>query len=226
MSATLRQIVNDALVIIGEVAGAGVQMYGEDRLRADTIRAFDMLFKKNWWDQFLSWDTVTLDGTTGVITTDTFVNVRDYEDFYAVHRGGQTKPLPNIPKRVNPSTLSGNRAIYWGSLPITHAKFLERRIKIYPITSTGTMDVLTRVYPIVNGQDWDWGTRMDLDANMLSYGAAFMTLASDDVNPSAAGVARTMMEMHYKNARDSLANRAIPVEGITSDIPQQWFETI
>lgn len=225
MSATLGQIIQDALVIIGEVAGAGVQMYGQDRLRADTIRAFDMLFKKNWWDQYLSWDTVILDETTGVITTDTFANVRDYEDFYAVYRDATSNPLPNMPKRINPATLQGNRAMYWGSLPATHANFLTRRLKIYPITSEGSINVLSRVYPIANGHDWADNTRVDLDRNMLAYGGAFLTLATDDVNPAGANVAKTMMEMYYKSARDSLSNRPIPVEGVTSDIPQNWFES-
>lgn len=225
MSATLSQVVQDALVIIGEVAGAGVQMYGEDRLRADTIRAFDMLFKKNWWDQYLSWDTVILDGATGGITTDAFANVRDYEDFYSINRAGTSNPLPVLSKRLNPSTLTGSRAMFWGSLPATHANFLARRIKVYPAASVGSIDVLSRVYPIPNGQEWADSTRIDLDRNMLAYGGAFLTLATDDVNPAGATVAKTMMEMYYKTARNALAGRPMPIEGVTSDIPQNWFES-
>ena len=65
MSATIREIVNQALTVVGEVSGPGVQMYEDDRMKADAVRAFNMMFKKYPWQQYLKWFTVALDGVSG-----------------------------------------------------------------------------------------------------------------------------------------------------------------
>src|SRR6266404_5305657 len=98
MSASVRQIVNDAQTIVGEVAGAGVQAYSEDRMKADAARAFNMMFKKYHWHQYRKWQTVTLDGVLGIVTAAAdFTKVLDFEDFISVHRDGERKPLPILP---------------------------------------------------------------------------------------------------------------------------------
>ena len=95
MSATIREIVNQALTVVGEVSGPGVQMYEDDRMKADAIRAFNMMFKKYPWQQYLDWFTVTLDGTTGRPNTGPFNQVLDFEDFIAVHSDGANSPVAN-----------------------------------------------------------------------------------------------------------------------------------
>ena len=92
MSATIREIVNQALTVVGEVSGPGVQMYEDDRMKADAIRAFNMMFKKYPWQQYLNWFTVTLDGATGRPKTSPFEQVKDFEDFIAVYRDQEAHP--------------------------------------------------------------------------------------------------------------------------------------
>lgn len=225
-SVTVQQIMDDALVIIGEVAGAGVQAYGEDRLMRDVVRAFNMLFKKQWWEQYREWFSLTLDGTVGMVTTDDLENVRDFEDFAAVHRDGEANAITVLPKRINPYTLTGNRVLYWGSLGVRHTNYAKRRLKFYPATATGTLNILARVYPLTTLQDWTPDTVVDLDKDMLAYGGAFMTLASDDLNPGGAQLAKSMMEMRYNDIVKALSSHAISVEGAQSDIPLgNYFET-
>lgn len=224
MSATIREIVDDALTVVGEVSGAGTQVYSEDRMFDDTIRAFNLLFKKYHWEQFRQWFQLPLDGVLGIITTDAFVNVRDFEDFYSVHPDGQQNPLPVLPKRLNPYTLTGGTTLqYWGSLPITDGNYVNRRLQFWPKTATGIINVLARVYPIANDAKWAWDSPIYLDKDMMVNGVAYMTLSSDDLNASAADAQRQMMEMRFKDIMSSLADKPIAVNGSSGVIPNQWF---
>lgn len=223
MSATIRDIVNDALTVIGEVSGAGTQTYSEDRMFHDTIRAFNLLFKKYSWDQYRQWFQLALDGVTGQITTDAFTNVRDFEDFYSVHPDQQQAPLPVLPKRLNPFSIpAGNAIAYWSSLSVTDANYTKRRLQFWPKTATGLINVLARVYPIATGSAWDWTTPIYLDQDMMVNGVAYLTLSSDDLNSGAADAQREMMEMRFKDIIAALGDKPISITG-NSGIPMQWF---
>lgn len=222
MSATIRQIVDDAQTIIGEVAGAGVQTYSEDRQMRDVVRGFNLLFKKRFWEQYCSWFRVELNGATGVILTDTFEQVQDFEDFQRVHRKGEATKLPVLPSSVNPLGLVGTQVMYWTSLTTTHANYGKRKLQFYPLTSVGFVDVRARVYPLVPPAiEFDWEDVLYLDRDMLAYGTAYMTLAGDDLNPGSAEIARGLMETRYKDIVASLASHDVVVSrGI--DIPRHW----
>lgn len=226
MSATIREIVDDALTVVGEVAGAGTQQYEDDRMKADAIRGFNMMFKKYEWNQYMLWQTVVLDGILGIPTTGPFEQVKDFEDFIAVHRAGESTRLPIAPGRVNPSTLgnSGTRVLFWTSMNVTDANYRLRKIKVYPATSTGSLDVLAKIYPLVPpAVTFDWGDIFYLDRDLLAYATAYMTLSMDDLNAGAADVVRNLMEMKYKDIMNALARHPIPIN-TNSSIPNYWSE--
>lgn len=225
MSATIRQVVDDALEFIGEVSGVGVQQYSEDRMFRDTIRGFDMLFKKRPWEQYRRWVTITLDGTTGVATTGPFEQVLDFEDFLSVRHGGMDTEIPILPQRINPNTLTTSNAKiqFWTSLHVTHLDYVAKKLQFYPVQSTGTVDVLAKYYPLTPpALEWDWEDIMYLDRSMLVYATAFMTLMGDDLNAGAAQVTKTLLDMKFKDISDALAKHPIPVSG-TSGVPSEWF---
>src|SRR5262245_60049344 len=119
MPATIRQVVDDALELVGEVAGSGVQMFGDDRMRKNAIRGFNMLFKKYPWHQFIKWYRLELDGVLGVVKTDSFEQVKDFEDFFHVSRDGETNQVPIWPRHGNPfagGIIGGTQLRYWTSL--------------------------------------------------------------------------------------------------------------
>jgi len=224
MSATIRTIVDDATELIGEVAGVGVQQFDDDVLFRHVIRAFNLLFKKTHWENYRQWFTVVLDGTTGVITTDTFEQVIDFDDFIAVHIAGETGALPTLSKNINPNTIKGTRPRCYTSLPVTNANYVKRKLQIYPVLATGSLDVHARVYPLVPpALDWDFLDVMHLDKDMLVYATAFMALIGNSLNPDAANVCKELMEMKFNTITAGLAGQPIPIEGDTS-IPTQWFE--
>lgn len=219
MSATIREIVNDALTVVGEVSGPGVQVYEDDRMKADATRAFNMMFKKYNWTNYLRWYVVTLDGTTGKITTDAFEQVKSFEDFIAVHRHLENHRLPIAPTRLNPYSLSGGLAAFWTSLPATDTDYTLRKIQVYPIQAQGVIDVLAKEYPLIPpATQFDWEQEFFLDKDMLVYATAFMTLSGDDLNSGAADVVRNLMEMRYRDILSALASHPIPVV-LAPDVP-------
>lgn len=226
MSATVRQVVDDALAFIGEVAGVGVQQYEDDLMKRTAIRGFNTLFKKYYWRQFVQWFRVELDGTTGIIKTDSFEQVLDFEDFFAVSPDAQDYVLPMMPKDRNPfsqNLVSGSRVRYWTSLHSTNTKFKKRKLQFYPVTATGFVNIGTRLYPLVPpALDWDWQDTMELDRDMLAYATAFISLIGNDLNPNAANIAKEMMEMRYRDVLANIASRPVMVEGYTG-IPTNWF---
>lgn len=230
MPATIREIVDDALEFVGEVAGVGTQQFAEDRMFNDAVRAFNMLFKKYDWHQFRTWFRLSLDGVLGQVTTDDLWPVRDFEDFVAVYRDGETCPVPVLPKQTNPFMLKGALVRYWTSLHSTNANYVKRKLLFYPVASIGFVNILAKIYPLVPVDpaivpQWDWNDTMDLDRDMLVYATAFITLVGDDLNASAADMAKTLMEGRFSDITAKLGSHAIPLTG-ASPIPNQWFMAI
>lgn len=228
MTATLREIVDDALSIVGEVAGAGVQTYSDDRMFADAIRSFNMIFKKYNWREYCTWRKLTLDGVTGMVTTNDLSFVLDFDDFIEVRRDGTNAKISVMPRDVNPYApvlLAGSTPRYWTSLSATFdgANFANKRIKFLPITSTGLVNVFAKYYPVVD-EAFDWTDTLYLDRDMLAYGTAYMTLAGDDMNPGAADMCKALMEDKYKTIMGNLSSHEILVGSSVGGIPQQWTD--
>lgn len=227
MAATVGKIIERAQAIVGEVAGIGVQTYSEDKMIADCVAAFDLLFKKYAWPNYREWRTLTLNGATGIISSNGLSDVRDFEDIIAVHISGKKVPLPVLPKGMNPNTLaSGSTPMFWTSLATSHTNYLARKVLVYPITSVGDLDFHVKVYPREidsdgNIEPWTVDDTMHLDKEMLACGTAFMTLASDDINSQMAQTAKGLMETHYNNVLSLLADQPV-VASSRGDIPMDW----
>jgi hypothetical protein len=223
MTVTIRQVVDDALSVVGEVAGAGVQAFSEDILFDNCIRGFNLLFKKYPWDQYTDWFQLTLDGVTGKVTTTPFTNVIDPEDILSVRIDKSISPLPVLGQRQNPFNITGTTPRFWKALPATDADYETKRIIVYPKTATGLINVQARIYPRTLGQDWDWEDKMYLDKIMLVAATAYQSLISDETNSGAAEAQRLLMEARFTDIKAILADHPISSSS-QPDIPDQWFE--
>ena len=76
--ATLSTLIDRVADRLSMVAGTGVQTYAEDRIAEMIQHKFDVLFDEIWWPQFLTWETLTLDGTLGVVTIDLTEKVKRF----------------------------------------------------------------------------------------------------------------------------------------------------
>ena len=225
MPATIRNIVDDAQELVGEVSGPGVQMYSDDRMFADAIRSFNMLFKKYNWRHYCNWFQLTLDGVKGIPTTNELEHVLDFEDIIAVRRDGAYTNLSIAPRSISPfqgDMLSGSGPVYWSSLNVLDPDYPLKRLFVMPRTSTGKINVYAKLYPILRDA-WDWQDTMYLDRDMLVYGTAWATLATDDLNAAAADMTKNMMEMRFKDIQQQLSSFEITFgSGGRSGIPNQW----
>lgn len=224
MSTTLiGDIVGDALGILGEVAGATVNTYTVPRMIKDAGRSFNFIYKKRWWEQYSSWTTVILDGTTGKATTNDFLQVLDFDDFFSVCLPNMTHSLPTLPKRINPGVLSGKTPRYYTSMRAGTVGYDAKRIMVYPITSIGSLNILARFHPLTAGDNWAEVTQVHLDRDLLAYGTAFMALSGDDLNPGAKADVQEMMDNRYKDIMSALASQETSMGVGRSPVPMDWF---
>ncbi len=226
MTAAVRDIVNGALELVGQVSGSGVQAYADDFARRCCVRAFDMLFKKRDWEHYCEWTRPELDGVTGLIKEELYEPIRDFEDFLAIHRDGQSVPLPIMPHKRNPGVLSsGNSPLYWTALHVTNPNYPKKRLQFYPKTATGFLDIYVRKYPLPRpGIQWGWSDIMHLDQSMMEEATAYVMLSVDAINADAANTCKALMEVRYIDIVAGLGSRPMPIRGSTM-IPDQWFVT-
>jgi hypothetical protein len=229
MSALVSEIITAAQEIVGEVTGAGTQVYGEDRMKGDVVRSFNLLFKKYPWPQYCKWFlNLELDGTLGVIdTADLFLDVIDFEDFISINYNMSSSKVLRLPAGMNPNTLTGTQLRGWSGLHVTDDNYDGKKLQFWPKASTSLIDVQARVYPISENEAgarvWADDDMMHFDKDMLAFGTAFFTLSNDGLNNGAADNCRQMMEMKFQDITSGMASQPIPLSPGDSGIPQDWF---
>jgi|SRR4051812_25055518 hypothetical protein len=230
MAKTIREIVTDAQELLGDVPGAGVQTYADDRMFRDCIRAFNLFHKKFPWEQFLSWSACALDGVTGKIVDPVFQNLKDFEDILAVFPENSNFQIPILDRRRNPQTLTGSRGLFWTALPTLDPDYQFKRIQLIPATSTSSIVVSWRHYPrpfSTTGQmsPWEWDDVMDLDEDMLVHAVAWITLSSDDINSNASQDQQNLADDRFNEVTMNLARRKMTPSPSGGGVPNTWYPT-
>jgi len=231
MAKTIREIVTDAQELLGDVPGAGVQTYSDDRMFRDCIRAFDLFLKKHPWEQFTSYTLATLDGVSGKITTDEFQYLKDSEDILAVFPEMSDIELPVLGTRKNPAMLRGSGpARFWTTLPTIDPDFQFKRLQFIPPTAAGNVVVVWRHYPrsfSATGQQdpWKWDDVMDLDSSLLVHATAWMTLSHDDINSNATQDQQNLADDRFNEITINLARRKMTPNPSGGGVPYTWYPT-
>lgn len=228
MAKTVREIVTDAQELLGDVTGAGVQTYSDDRMFRDCIRAFNMFHKKYPWEQYTSWTNCPLDGTTGKIVTPVFQNLKDFDDIFTIFPENSNREIPVLDRRRNPLTLSGSRGLFWTALPTIDPDYQYKRIQIIPPTTTKSVVVCWRHYPRsfdTNGKmtAWDWDDVLDMDEDMLTHTVAYLTLSSDDINANAAQDQQNLADDRFSEITIGLARRKMTPSTSGGMVPNEWY---
>jgi hypothetical protein len=230
MAKTIREIVTDAQELLGDVPGAGVQTYADDRMFRDCIRAFNLFHKKHPWDQFISWSLVELDGINGKSIDPVFQHLKDFEDIFSVFPENSNFEIPILDRRRNPNSLRGTSALFWTALPTIDPEYQFKRIQIVPPTTTGKIVVCWRHYPRNYFEDgsqnpWSWDDVMDLDEDMLTHAVAWMTLSGDDINAGAAQDQQNLADDRFSEITSNLARRKITPNKTGGGVPYNWYPT-
>ena len=231
MAKTVREIVTDAQELLGDVPGAGVQTYGDDRMFRDCIRAFDIFHKKYPWEQFTSFTLAALDGVTGKITTDEFQHLKDSEDIFAIYPENSDFEIPVLGHRRNPAMLRGSGpARFWNTLPTIDADFQWKRIQVIPPTATGNIVICWRHYPRAFSNTglidpWRWEDVMDLDSSLLVHATAWMTCSHDDINSNATQDQQNLADDRFNEITVNLSRRKMTPNPSGSGVPYNWYPT-
>jgi len=166
MTDTLDELVTKVTRRLSQVPGVGVQLYAEDRIVDMIQHKFDILFDELFWPQFSGWYQWTLDGSTGVITTDVSTILKRFDDIDVIFLPNSDSPLPKLPDRVvNPFQLTGQTPLYYDANPGS----TSRPFLVWPKTATGTIDVHVRTKP----DDFIGDSIVDFDNQALILGTVF-----------------------------------------------------
>jgi len=217
--ATARQIISEVERLVGEAAGAGVQIHAEDGMLETLNRVARLAFTRFTWDQYVNWQELTLDGTTGLITDEeAFLDVSGVEDFLAIYRQGETIPLPKLDRKANPFRMTGTKVLCWTVLPYNHDDFQAKRLQFWPRTATDTLEVCTRLDPT----PFVFEDEIHMDRDILVAGTAWLTTLGDDLNPAAAEGYKNFMDERFSTIMKALAMQPTTSDG-RAPVPNDWY---
>lgn len=219
MTYTARDVVSEVERLVGEAAGAGVQIHAEDGMLETLNRVARLVMTKYSWDFLIQWHEVTLDGVTGLITSEEeFVDVVGLENFLNIYKEGSEQPIPRISRSANPFKNHGTDIRGWQELPYTHEFYEGKRLQFYPKTSTATLNIQTRLDPT----PFVWDDVVPFDRDILVAGVAWQVLIGDDLNPGLAEGQKAFMDEKFATIVKALALQPTS-SGTLPRIPTDYY---
>lgn len=213
---TLEEIVQDTINLLSQVPGTAVQTYSEERIGQFVQLVFDTVFDKLWWDEYMQWFQVTLDGTSGTPTTD-ISTIRRFMDIKAVYNSGSDLPLPRLPDmNMNPFNITGTKVRY-----IDSSNTENKVIKCYPITSTNGIVIRARLQP---ENDFSNDDEIKIDPWLLTLGAVYFYLEDDGTNPGATEKYQNLYEDRFETLREANNDDNVILDKYSEEIPTTWNE--
>lgn len=199
---------------VGEVAGAGAQVYSEDRIKDKVQQCFNFIYTKYDWQHYRKWQQLSLDGSTGKVTTDAFENTRSPEDVLIIFRSGDNRPLPVLPLLSNPYLLTGTKLLYFTFLSVTDTDYEKKLLQFWPLAATDDIVIKTREYPTSFVPD----TKLYMDFDLLVFGASWMLLADEGINPESADKNEKLFDARFRDIMKALSEHPIDATGTGNQI--------
>ncbi len=213
--ATLTQLTQRVTRRIGQVPGSSVQVYSETAIAEMIQHIFDVLFVRAWWEQFMHWQTLTLDGTTGVVTTDIEAQTNPvvrFADIRIIFPGTSDRELGRFTATRNPTNITG-------TLPRFIEPFGTRIFRVVPVTATGEVTIHYKSKPT----NFVSADEIDFDEQVLVLGATYDYLEDDGTNP---GATEKFLNLFNSRVKALLAERHnIPIDSNPyrqSSVSQWW----
>lgn len=227
MPVTVQQIVDATIIELSQVPGSSTQIYATPRILQYVQDAFDFCFQQNWWVSYVSFVTGTLDGVTGLLTTDIIptspdntgnVPISSHTNIHNCYVGGTNRIIRALPPRMNPLLLASSSSS--GGSPLYRVgdyTLVNRPVKFYPPTAVGTIVMEVRQEPL---HPFGLTDKIYIDQLMLVLGACYMYAADDGTNP---GQINKFQSMFMKRLSDMIAaeNDEAPLQ-LDPRIPIGW----
>lgn len=211
--AQFASLVQETITFIRLQSGTGMQRYAEDSIAQKIQASFDMLFDRFWWDQFMSWQTFTLDGVSGLIVEDASSLLKSYTDIKLIYRGGTNDKVPELPSDLNPNTVTGTIAKFKTSYANATKIF-----QVYPLDATGTLDVRLRTKPA----DFLPNDEINFDKWALVFMAAWLRVTGDGTNPGEGEAIRSMLNDRLETLQGNDAQNVVLSREYGTGIQSEW----
>ena len=210
---TLTELITRTADRLSMVAGTGVQIYAEDRIAEMIQHKFDVLFKEEFWPQFLTWEILTLDGTLGIVTKDLTDLLKDFTDIRVIFPESSSIALTKMAAlATNPFELSGTTPIHYESLGPVDVNKIAKVFQIWPKTSTGNIIIQYKTKPAIFTAE---GV-IDFDDQALILGATYDYLEDDGTNPNASQKFQSLFEARVMQLKNELNSGPISLDPLTT----------
>lgn len=212
---TLSELITEVQQELYQVAGVAVQVYSEELIAQKLRRAFDYVYEDFNWKRFQTYETYTLDETTGRVTTPIATTFSSYEDILRIYPADSDAPLTKFSMERNPLKYTGNR-------PLQYLADSVNVIKVVPATATGDIVIVGQLYPGTLALD----TVVPFDSHTLVMFAAWQYCVGDAANSAQAEMFQGMFETRLKQLKMNQSTEPISLsQGGTFDRPPtNWTE--
>jgi hypothetical protein len=206
---TFSQLIARTADRLSQASGTGVQVYAEDRIGEMIQHKFDILFDRQFWPQFCTWQQVTLDGTLGVATVDFTDIIKRFVDIQVIYPENSNTMLTKLSQStLNPFNLSGTSPVHFEALGPTATNKTTKVFNIWPKTATGDIILRYRTKP----DTFTLQDTVDFDDQALILGATYDYLEDDGTNPNATQKFQGLFESRVEQLEADYNNGPISLD--------------
>lgn len=206
---TVGDIVNAVILELSHVPGTATQIYSAPRILQFVQDAYQLEINEMWWPNYMFYQQVGLDGTTGALTADLagpISTCNDYADVAAVYAPGRNRKVREFPQSLNPfAYTTGTNAWYM----MADYTVDNRPFKILPAGSTGPVVVWARQHdtlPYTNS------SVTYLDALLLQYDACWMYAVDDGTVPAQVNRFQLLASNRRKQLKAGYNNQPLELD--------------
>ena len=212
---TFRQIIEKVLTELSMVAGAAAQVYAEPQIGQKVQQVYNRLYREFWWPDLMSWQTWTLDGTTGMVTSDVSSVLKYSYDLQLMFIGGTDQKIPRLPPDINPNLLTGTVPDYFEIVNDATKVF-----RVLPITSTGTITARVRT----KQDDFQDSDTVNFDDDLLVYATVVDYAADDGSNSGQIAKYQNYFDDLMRQFRVLYNDDYVPLNAYNGSarIPERW----
>jgi|SRR5215831_12733647 len=222
MPVLVSDIVSRCINELSQVPGIGTQIYSAGRLQQFVENAWSMEINEMWWPNYMYYQQVALDGTTGALIDDLkgpISYIDDYSDIAAVYAGTRSRKLREFPQSLNPYVMKTAQNA-WYLMPdytVPHRPF-----KVYPLTSTGNVVVWARQH---HNTPFSMTDKLLLDDLLLLYDACWMYAVDDGTVPAQVQKYQMLAQKRRQQLKSAFAQNALELDPRFPNIAdeQGWF---
>ncbi|NJL53762.1 hypothetical protein HC928_00555 [bacterium] len=197
--------------------GTSVQLYAEDRIKDAIQQTFELVFDKHFWPEFASWQSWTLNESTGEVTATLTSLLKRWEDLAMVIPSGKQKPLPRLPHGMNPYLITGETPRF-----VEPYNANSRVFRVWPLEATGDVVCYIRTLP----DEFSDSDVVPFDSVLLVNGAAYMMAEDDGTNPGAIEKFKGIFEKRLEQLEMQFQQMDLPlINDPNTTIPTEWDGT-